>query len=265
MTTKSEVSGFRALFSRRSSLDLPRDVGSSSSGSTIVAMMQTTQPWNRNHLVTVPGIFVCFTTRRRSLFQREMSAILEIVEDVFVDQAFQMSPIENDYVVEQIPSAGAYPAFRNTVLPWTSEARPLWLDAETLHCLDHFIIELWAAIKDQVARGRVVRERLAQLLNDPCTRRMASHIPVKNTPPVMRHDEKAVQHSEGQRWHSEEIHRGDGFTMIAQKGRPSPGRLRTPRRFSHPTRHRSLRKIEAEHFQFAVNAQCAPRGIFRNK
>src|ERR1035441_1368793 len=175
-----------------------------------------------------------------------------------------MPPIENDHVVEQIPSAGAYPAFRNTVLPWTSEARPLWLDAETLHCLDHFIIELWAAIKDQLARGRVVRERLAQLLNDPCTRRMASHIPVKNTPPVMRDDEKAVQHSEGQRWHSEEIHRGDGFTMIAQKGRPSPGRLRTPRRFPHPTQHRSLRKIEAEHFQFAVNARCAPRGIFCN-
>src|ERR1039458_7327577 len=157
MTTKSEVSGFRALFSRRSSLDLPRDVGSSSSGSTIVAMMQTTQPWNRNHLVTVPGIFVCFTTRRRSLFQREMGAILEIVEDEFVDQSFQMPPIENDHMVEQIPAAGAYPAFRNTVLPWTSEARPLWLDAETLHCFDHFIIELRAAIKDfSGIRGKAI-------------------------------------------------------------------------------------------------------------
>jgi hypothetical protein len=55
-----------------------------------------------------------------------MCAILEIVADVFVHQAFQMPLIENDHVVEQIPAAGAYPAFRNTVLPWTSEARPLW-------------------------------------------------------------------------------------------------------------------------------------------
>src|ERR1039457_4682153 len=96
-------------------------------------MMQATQPWHRNHLVTAAGIFLCFTTRRRSLFQREMGAILEIVEDVFVHQAFQMPPIENDHVVEQIPAAGAYPAFRNAVLPWTSEAGALGLNAEAIH------------------------------------------------------------------------------------------------------------------------------------
>jgi len=99
--------------------------------------------------VTGAGIFLCFTTCRRSLFQREMGAILEIVENVFVDQAFEMPPIENDHMVEQIPAAGAYPAFRNAVLPWTSEAGALGLNAETLHCFDHFIIELWASIKDQ--------------------------------------------------------------------------------------------------------------------
>jgi len=126
ITAKRSVSGYRAHFSRRSSSILTRDVRRNSSGSTIVAMMQTTQPWHRCHLVTDAGSFPCFTTRRRSLFEREMCAILEIVADVFVHQAFQMPLIENDHVVEQIPAAGAYPAFRNTVLPWTSEARPLW-------------------------------------------------------------------------------------------------------------------------------------------
>ena len=91
---------------------------------------------------------------------------------------------------------------------------------------------------------------------------MASHLTLKNTPPVMRDDEKAVEHSEGQRRDGKEIHRGDGFPMIAKKGRPSPSRLSTPRRSPHPPRHGSLRKIEAKHFQFAVDARCAPRGIF---
>ena len=153
--------------------------------------------------------FPCFTTRGRSLSQREMSAILEIVEDVFVHQAFKMPPIENDHMVEQIPAAGAYPAFRNAVLPWTAEVCSLGLN---------FIIELRAAIKDQVARGRIIGKRLAQLLHDKCTRRMGSHLALKNTLVVMRDDEKAVEHSEAQRWHSKEIHRGDGFPMIAQKG-----------------------------------------------
>jgi hypothetical protein len=93
---------------------------------------------------------------------------------------------------------------------------------------------------------------------------MASHLTLKNTPPVMRDDEKAVEHSEGQRWHSKEIHRGDGSPMIAEKGRPSLGQLRTPRRSPHPAQHGSLRKIEAKHFQFAVDARCAPCGIFRD-
>src|SRR5579859_5107640 len=119
-----------------------------------------------------------------------MSATLEIVEDVFVDQAFQMPPIENDHMVEQIPATGADPAFRDTVLPWTSEAGALGLNAETLHSFDHFIIELRAEIKDHVAGGRVIGKRLAQLLNDPCARRMTSHLTLKNTPPVMRDDEK---------------------------------------------------------------------------
>ena len=78
-------------------------------------MMQTTKPWHGCHLVTDAVSFPCFSTRGRSLLQREMSAILEIVEDEFVHQAFQMPPIENDHMIEQIPAAGAYPAFRNTV------------------------------------------------------------------------------------------------------------------------------------------------------
>jgi hypothetical protein len=78
-------------------------------------MVQTTKPWHGYHLVTAAGSFPCFSTCGCSLFQREMSAILEIVEDVFVDQAFQMPPVENDHMVEQIPAAGAYPAFRNAM------------------------------------------------------------------------------------------------------------------------------------------------------
>jgi hypothetical protein len=101
-------------------------------------MMQTTQPWHRCHLVTDAGSFPCFTARRCSLFQRAMCAILEIVADVFFHQAFQLPLIENDHVVEQIPASGADPAFRNTVLPWTFEARSLWLDTEAPHHFGHF-------------------------------------------------------------------------------------------------------------------------------
>jgi FixJ family two-component response regulator len=80
----------------------------------------------------------------------------------------------------------------------------------------------------------------------------------------MRDDEKAVEHSGGRPRDGKEIHRGDGFPMIAQKGRPSLGRLRIPQRSPHPAQDGSLRKIEAKHFQFTVDARCAPCEIFRD-
>jgi len=46
--------------------------------------------------------------------------------------------------------------------------------------------------------------------------------------------------------------------MIAEKRRPSPCRLRGPRSFPHPAQHGSLRDVEAQHFEFTMNARRAP-------
>ena len=78
-----------------------------------------------------------------------------------------MALIEHDHMVEQVPAAVADPTLDNAVLPRTSEAGPLGLDAEALHGIDHPRIETGTAIKDQLAGYRVVRERLTQLLNHP--------------------------------------------------------------------------------------------------
>jgi hypothetical protein len=44
---------------------------------------------------------------------------------------------------------------------------------------------------------------------------MSSDFPVQDASSVVRNDEEAVQHTEGQLGHSKEIHRGNGFPMIA--------------------------------------------------
>jgi len=78
----------------------------------------------------------------------------------------------------------------------------------------------------------------------------------------MRNHEEAVQNAEGERWHSEEVHRANGFTMVAQERRPPSCRLGIARSLSHPAQHGSLRNIEAEHLQLAVYARRAPRRVF---
>jgi len=155
-------------------------------------MMQAAETWHRYDFATWAGIFFCLTTGRCFLRQREMSPVT-VVADVLVHQAFRMAFIENDHMFEQIAAAVAHSALGNTVLPQTAEAGLLGLDAKHLHRIDHFFIELRAAIKDQIAGCHVVRECFAQLLNDPGACRMFGHIAVEDAPTVMRNDKEAVE------------------------------------------------------------------------
>jgi hypothetical protein len=50
---------------------------------------------------------------------------------------------------------------------------------------------------------------------------MPGHIAVKNPTPVMRNNEEAVEHADGERRDGEEIHYRNRFTAIAQKRSPS--------------------------------------------
>jgi hypothetical protein len=150
-----------------------------------------------------------------------MRSIFVVVADVFVQQAFQMPFIHHDHVVKEILAAVANPTLGDTILPWTSKPGPLWLDAKALHGFDDFFIESCAAIEDQVAGCRVIRKCVAQLLNNSGTARMPGHIAVKDSPSIMRHDEEAVKHAEGERRQGEEVHGSHRFAMVIQKCRPS--------------------------------------------
>ena len=119
-----------------------------------------------------------------------MRPVLVVVTNVFLQHAFQVPFIQDDYVVEQVPTVAADPSFCNTVLPWASEAGPLRLNAEALYRIDHIFVEIRAAIKDQVSGRGVERKRLAQLLNNPGARGMFGHIAMENSAPIMRNNKK---------------------------------------------------------------------------
>src|SRR5882724_6581519 len=93
---------------------------------------------------------------------------------------------------------------------------------------------------------------------------MLCDIEVQDTPTVVTDDEKAIEQAEGDRRNSEEVHRGNRFTVITEKGKPVPGRLRISRRPFHPTRDRSLRDITAEHEKLAMDAWRSPGGVLND-
>src|ERR1035438_5832017 len=105
-------------------------------------MVKAAELWHRDNLAAYIGILLCLSTAGRSFRQREMRPVVVVVTDVFSHQSFQMQFIDDNHMVEQVPTAAADPTFCNTVLPWASEAGPLWLNVEARHRADHFFIEV---------------------------------------------------------------------------------------------------------------------------
>jgi hypothetical protein len=108
-----------------------------------------------------------------------------VVTNVIIHQAFQMPFVENEHRVEQIATAVSNPRLGDAVLPGAAKDAPLRLDAEALHAIDRLCIEAVAAIKDQVATRRVIRERLVQLLDDLGAGWMPGRVILKNASPVV--------------------------------------------------------------------------------
>jgi hypothetical protein len=93
---------------------------------------------------------------------------------------------------------------------------------------------------------------------------MLGYVEMQYVPPIMRDPKEAVQLAKGQRRHREEVHGRDDFAVIAQERSPAFRGFCTPRRFAHPAQHCSLRNVEAQHFEFTVNARGSPHRVLCN-
>jgi hypothetical protein len=88
-----------------------------------------------------------------------MSSVFVVIVDVFRHQPFQMRLVEHDDMIEQVSAAAANPALGEPVLPRTAKAGSLRLDAEALHCVYDFVIEVGCTIEDQVSAFTSIRTR----------------------------------------------------------------------------------------------------------
>jgi len=192
-----------------------------------------------------------------------MGAVLVIVGDIRVHESLQMALVHYNHMVEQVPTAVADETLRDSVLPRALKACSLGLNAKAHDRINYIVIEVRAAIEDEIAWRGVVRKRFSQLLDHPRARRMPGRVEVKNTPAVMYDHEEAVKHPECQRRHGKEIHCGNRFTVVAQECCPKSCRLGIPGRLSHPAQDGPLRERVSEHFQLTVDTRRTPGAVLR--
>jgi len=167
-------------------------------------------------------------------------------------------------VIQEITPATPYPTLCDSILPRTFERSAERIHPQGSNRYGDFQSILGITIKDDEPRSGSKWKCFSQLLDDPRACRMLGDVEVQDTPTVVTDDEKAIERAEGDRRNREEVHRGNRFTVIAEKGKPAPGWLRISRRPFHPTRDRSLRDIKAEHEKLAMDAWRSPRGVLND-
>lgn len=96
-----------------------------------------------------------------------MRPVIEVVRGEAGQRALQVILVEDDDVVEEIAACGAHERLGDSVLPRTARRDLLWFDAHVVDRGDDLVAVLGVTVEDQVARGLVVGERLAELLRDP--------------------------------------------------------------------------------------------------
>src|SRR3984893_3385359 len=193
-----------------------------------------------------------------------MRAVFVVVANILREEAFQVAFVSCDDGIQEIMPTTPYPTLCDSILPRSLERGADRTHAQGLNRCGHFQSILGITIKDDEPRCGSKWKCFSQLLDDPRACRMLCDIEVQDAPTIVADDEKAIEHPEGDRRNSEEVHRGNRFPVITEKGKPALGRLRISRCPFHPTRDRSLRDIKTEHEKLAVDAWRSPREVLNN-
>jgi hypothetical protein len=125
-----------------------------------------------------------------------MGPVFVVIANLFFQQFSEISLVQNNQVVEQVPSHTPDPALGNAVLPGTAKSSSDYLRAVVFDGRDDVSRELRVAVKDQKPVWLIVSPSFVQLQYDPQGVRLTGHVAVQNLPPVVADDKEAVQNSE---------------------------------------------------------------------
>ena len=154
-----------------------------------------------------------------------MRAVLVMVGDVFGKEPLQVPLIESNDMVEQLTTTAPHPALGNTILPGTFEGGPHGVDLQGSNRCRDLRPVFCIPVMDEKSGRRPKRKRLPQLLDDPTACRMLGDVEMQDTPAIVTDDKEAVENTEADRGHGEEVHGRNCFPVIRKKHAPALGWL----------------------------------------
>jgi len=199
-----------------------------------------------------------------ALVEAEVSAVIVIIMDVLGKESLQMALVPSDDMIEQVAPTASHPALSNSILPGTLDGGSYASDLHGPNGSRDFQPIFLIVIQEQELGSGLIGKCFTQLLDDPSAGRMAGDIAVQDPATVMTNNEEAVEQLKRDRRNSKEIHGGDGFSVIAEKRKPTLGRFRISGCAPHPAGDGALGYVKAQHAQFAMNARRTPDRVLSN-
>ena len=192
-----------------------------------------------------------------------MDAIVLVIVDIVTHESPEVLLIKRYHMVEKFAATTANPALRYSILPGCLNARTFRRQPRRFQERSHMLVEFRIVIEDDIAVWVCVRERLPQLSDDPFRVRPAGDIEMKDTPPAVVNDEKAVQGAERQSRHGKEVKGYNRLAMISQERKPALAGITAPSQPSQISCHRAFRNLETELQEFTVDPWCTPFSVLQ--
>jgi len=112
-------------------------------------VVQSAESWHGDDLVCARRGQRCNSASGRVLPYPEVRPIFVVIVDVVFQQSSQVPLVQNDHVVERIPTHTSDPTLGDAVLPRTSKSRSDRFCAVLFDGRDDVSRELGIAVKDQ--------------------------------------------------------------------------------------------------------------------
>lgn len=181
--------------------------------------MEPPDLWYRDHFTTLRQF--SFARDGRVSIERQMSPRFMVIVEIRIENAREMSLIENDDMVKALAAYRAYHSLHVRILPWRSWRRDDFFDTHVLDALAEELAVDPVAIANQKTRRCIIGERLDNLLGRPDCSRVRCHAEVDDSAALVAQHDKGEKYAECSGRDGEEVNRDDILNMIVEKRTPS--------------------------------------------
>ena len=198
----------------------------------------------------------------RVLLKRVVDSIRVIIGNVIPHPTAPMSLVDDDRVIEKLPSATSNPPFRDSILPRACRADPRGIHATGCQQIGYLLAEHSVAIQNHIAALTRFRKCLPELLHDPRAGQVFRDIEMEDPASTVFDDEDTVQDSERDRRHCEKVHARNHLSVIAQESGPEFAAVLAGKHAPEIARDASFGDVEARLQKLPVKPWSAPAWIF---